>query len=227
MKVCTIDGCEREVRAKGLCSTHYNQAQSNRHRKVEAPCAYCGAPVLKYVSKRRPFCDYACRDAYRREVEPYSTDAPRCKIPAGHQVAVLIAEQRQPATEPDPVARFTACVCPCGTSFLIDRQAFMSHARYCSKVCARRNAKRDRRAREGQPIHWTQVAARDGMACHLCGDECDPDDYTRDGATFLAGITYPSVDHVIPLSLGGPHDLDNVRLAHCLCNALRGTEAVA
>lgn len=226
MKVCSVDGCERKQSCKGLCSTHYNQTLPNRHCKVEVPCAYCGASVVKFASKRRPFCDYACRDAYRRNVEPNKGDAPRCKVPDDHPVAVLVKAQRE-RPEPKVVARFTSCVCPCGTPFLIDRQAFIAHARYCSKVCQRRAHRRDRRAREGAPIHWTTVAERDGLACHLCGDDCDPNDFTRDGTTFLAGITYPSVDHVIPLSLGGPHDLSNVRLAHCLCNSLRGTAAVA
>jgi 5-methylcytosine-specific restriction endonuclease McrA len=238
MKVCSVDGCERKCQAKGMCQRHYKatwrlvngRENGASDRFVEVPCTNCGSLVTKTATaarKYRPFCDYACRDAYRRDVQPNSGDAPRCKVPADHAVALLIAEQRASRSEPRPVARFTACVCPCGTAFLIDREAFMSHARYCSATCARRAHRRDRRAREGMRIHWTRVAKRDGMACHLCGDDCDPDDYTRDGTTFLAGITYPSVDHVIPLSLGGPHDLDNVRLAHMLCNSLRGTVAVA
>lgn len=237
MKVCSVDGCERKHQAKGMCQRHYKATWRNdngrengvRERTVQVPCTYCGDAVTKTataVRKYRPFCDYTCRDAYRRNVEPNKGDAPRCKVPDDHPVAVLVKAQRE-RPEPKVVARFTSCVCPCGTAFLIDRLAFVSHARFCSKVCQRRAHRRDRRAREGAPIHWTTVADRDGLACHLCGDDCDPDDFTRDGTTFLAGITYPSVDHVIPLSLGGPHDLDNVRLAHFLCNSLRGTAAVA
>jgi 5-methylcytosine-specific restriction endonuclease McrA len=31
-----------------------------------------------------------------------------------------------------------------------------------------------------------------------------------------------SVDHIVPLSLGGPHTLDNAQLAHLRCNAIKG-----
>lgn len=39
--------------------------------------------------------------------------------------------------------------------------------------------------------------------------------------------TEVSVDHVLPLSLGGEHSYANVRLAHTLCNVRRGTRPPA
>jgi 5-methylcytosine-specific restriction endonuclease McrA len=33
---------------------------------------------------------------------------------------------------------------------------------------------------------------------------------------------YRSIDHVIPLSLGGEHTYDNARIAHWICNVRRG-----
>lgn len=75
----------------------------------------------------------------------------------------------------------------------------------------------DMRGRRGRP--WRRLQAQvyaTETHCHLCGEWVDP--------------TLPknhrrarSVDHLIPLSLGGPPlDRDNARLAHIGCNSRRG-----
>jgi 5-methylcytosine-specific restriction protein A len=48
--------------------------------------------------------------------------------------------------------------------------------------------------------------------CHLCGM------YINDGER--------SVDHVIPRSLNGTDDIDNLRPAHKLCNSARGNRPI-
>jgi 5-methylcytosine-specific restriction endonuclease McrA len=48
----------------------------------------------------------------------------------------------------------------------------------------------------------------------LCGGQCSWDDVV-DGN---AGDSYPSIDHVRPLSKGGTHEWNNVKLAHRKCN---------
>jgi hypothetical protein len=63
------------------------------------------------------------------------------------------------------------------------------------------------------------VFERDQWVCHLCG-ETVPEQLRV--SAFRAGIyepLAPVVDHVIPLSKGGPHTMDNCRLAHWTCNA--------
>lgn len=64
------------------------------------------------------------------------------------------------------------------------------------------------------------LAARDGWACHLCGEPIDPgaDPESRQGAT---------IDHVIPRSDGGSRwKRSNMRLAHRGCNNARGSHSV-
>lgn len=56
---------------------------------------------------------------------------------------------------------------------------------------------------------------RDGLACAICGRPIDP--HAPRGSA--AGL---SIDHVVPRSRGGGHDLANLRLAHHGCNASRG-----
>lgn len=71
----------------------------------------------------------------------------------------------------------------------------------------KRNQQR-RRALAAEAPHesWTvaEVADAFGTVCYLCGEETMPDER--------------HADHVIPLSLGGPDVLINIRLTHPLCN---------
>jgi 5-methylcytosine-specific restriction endonuclease McrA len=67
----------------------------------------------------------------------------------------------------------------------------------------------------GEPVLMAVIADRDGWRCHICR--------TRVGKK----IAWPhprsaSLDHVVPLSLGGVHDPSNVRPAHLGCNSSKG-----
>lgn len=62
------------------------------------------------------------------------------------------------------------------------------------------------------------IAARDGWGCGICGEFIDENVRHPDPRS-------ASVDHVVPLALGGLDTLENVRLAHLVCNASRGAEA--
>jgi 5-methylcytosine-specific restriction endonuclease McrA len=54
-------------------------------------------------------------------------------------------------------------------------------------------------------VYRRDVFERDGGVCHLCDKPVDP-----------AGW---ALDHVIPISWGGPHCLDNVAVSHPVCNS--------
>ena len=66
-----------------------------------------------------------------------------------------------------------------------------------------------------EEVDRATVCDRDNWTCHICGG---PVDHTVDGNNPLG----PSLDHVIPLSAGGAHSYDNVRLAHRKCNTVKG-----
>lgn len=61
----------------------------------------------------------------------------------------------------------------------------------------------------------------EGGICYLCGEPTDFNDYEIRNGSMVTGNRYPSIDHVIPLSKGGTHAWDNVRLAHRRCNILK------
>jgi 5-methylcytosine-specific restriction endonuclease McrA len=94
----------------------------------------------------------------------------------------------------------------------------------CSDECRvrtrqdkRRRKESRRRANGGDPYSLTDVVRKSDGHCHLCSLPVNltlPGSHP-DGAT---------VDHLIPVSLGGADDIANVALAHRRCNVLRGVK---
>lgn len=111
----------------------------------------------------------------------------------------------------------------CGKQFKTIRHDQIS----CSERCAKRwqRRKKDKRINDincvDDDITLMALYDRDNGICHICGDPCDYEDCTREGNNVTVGITYPSIDHVIPLSKNGLHSWANVRLAHHYCNAIK------
>lgn len=103
-------------------------------------------------------------------------------------------------------------------------------SRYCSPACTEANRNRanwkhvqKRRARlrnnEYEPFDRNEIFDRDSWVCGLCDEAIDP------------SLTWPapgsvSLDHVIPVSLGGPHTRDNVQAAHLGCNVIKGNRVL-
>ena len=112
-----------------------------------------------------------------------------------------------------------------------------TNPKYCSKECSRKAmnmAKKNTpsgrtgnyyvRARKYgceyvAGITLKKLIKRDGLRCAICGEMCDPDD--RSWSEY-SGPTYPSIDHIIPMSKGGGHTWDNVQVAHIICNSEKG-----
>ena len=53
---------------------------------------------------------------------------------------------------------------------------------------------------------------RDGDRCMICGGGLNFD------ATHQGHPEFPTIDHIVPLNSGGSNRLENLRLAHRLCN---------
>lgn len=101
--------------------------------------------------------------------------------------------------------------------------------RFCSRTCQpgvkRRNAawgsEKDPRSRaavygvEYRPIRRSTVFERDAWTCGICSGPVDQ------SLTFPHPMS-PSIDHIMPMSLGGGHVLSNVQCAHLSCNIAKG-----
>lgn len=112
---------------------------------------------------------------------------------------------------------------------------------YCSKSCFNKFTKIAYRKKHGSSntghrlrryglgaaprdsISLDEVIRRDNGICYICGCKVSKEDSWRDDhGYFVCGPTYPTRDHVIPISKGGTHTWDNVRLACKRCNELKG-----
>lgn len=85
----------------------------------------------------------------------------------------------------------------------------------CKKQAkARRRAKG--KAVISAPVSLVDVIKAHGKRCHLCGKAVDVSTANQPKSA--------TMDHVVPLALGGWHDLNNLRPAHHLCNSLKGAQ---
>lgn len=126
-------------------------------------------------------------------------------------------------TEQTSLFNFQKC-CVCGIEFEGNKRRL-----YCNdcRLQMRRQAsnikekKRHKIYSKGDKITLSELYKRDKGICYLCGKICDYSDYVCNGKSIICGNMYPSIDHVKPLSLGGLHTWENVRLAHRICNSIK------
>lgn len=102
-------------------------------------------------------------------------------------------------------------------------------SKYCSKTCQRK-ATRIKKRYEGitvdRDINLKKLAKRDHDQCQICGLLVDWTDKIETDKTVICGDMYPSIDHKIPISLGGLHSWDNVKLAHRICNSRKSNKYI-
>ena len=65
-----------------------------------------------------------------------------------------------------------------------------------------------------------KVYERDKWTCHICGGK------VRRKARWKRDPEMASLDHLVPLSLGGKHSYANVACSHLRCNLTKHTAAV-
>lgn len=108
--------------------------------------------------------------------------------------------------------------------------------KYCSREClnkaqnALREANRRAKIKEAlvdNDISLAKLYQRDRGVCAICGEICNYEDYATKDGHFVAGNTYPSIDHIVPLSKGGSHAWSNIQLAHRRCNTLKSDQIIA
>lgn len=75
-----------------------------------------------------------------------------------------------------------------------------------------------------QRIRWEDFVEHGESKCAICGCEVDPGDiWINENGRKCFGRKYPTVDHIIPLKLGGTDTIDNVQLTCKRCNSKKGS----
>jgi 5-methylcytosine-specific restriction endonuclease McrA len=118
----------------------------------------------------------------------------------------------------------------CGSRFDVN---YRLGNKTCSKRCSlenerivrkknganRRHDKRISRDKRIDNITLKKLYRRDEGKCYLCGGVCNWNDWrVSDNGNKYPGDTYPTIEHVVPISKGGFDSWDNVRLACWKCN---------
>jgi 5-methylcytosine-specific restriction endonuclease McrA len=167
---------------------------------AEPTCRSCGEPlpVTSGAGRPRAYCNEACARAYWR------------------------IQRRKP--------RFDRTCEVCGEDFTTARAT----QRFCSDFCGhkfhrrksdqpwndrrRQNAQLRRARKKGSgtagPVLLKAIRERDQGRCGICGKAI--------GTKVWPHPRSASLDHVVPLSVGGTHDPANVQLAHLECNLAKG-----
>lgn len=201
-------------------------------------CRECGHEFERYVDLH---CKTECpecqrREVERREVERKTASMRRALVRAFR--GVLRVKERE---EREREFLDTVHVCKeCGKKFTMrelresNQWNFSDNPTFCSLSCSRRYHGREwkhrRRSKQRAGdcnMSLRELDERDNHTCYLCGRLTDWDDFHVSGyGNFIAGDMYPSMDHVIPLADGGTHTEGNLRIAHRLCNAIKGDRSV-
>lgn len=190
-RTCSVDGCDSAAWCRGWCHSHYDKW--NAH----------GDPLFRSPGE--------VRDG-KRVCAGCGIDTPlegmrrsRCKECARERSRAYYKYKRK-ADEVNCVA--------CGSTFYGSRDK----NKYCSDDCravglAAIKTVRDRKIKQTTLEYFTreEVFNRDGWVCHICSESISP------------SLKYPhpmsaSLDHVTPISRGGPHTLENSAASHFLCN---------
>lgn len=202
------DGAPRLARCGHLAA--YSPGPARRQCEAcAAPsprvCQRCGISFAGIVTAK--FCSTFCRDVARGVILTGPRDWRKCALPecgvgfVPYRSAVRCCSERHGKTLWNREARATGrAVNPWS-----DRRRSNAQARRARQAGTSTNAS----------VFLSAVVARDGLLCALCGVAVDmelrwPDRMSK------------SVDHVIPISRGGAHTLENCQLAHLSCNSRKG-----
>ncbi|WP_409229186.1 HNH endonuclease [Gudongella sp. SC589] len=233
----------KETREKGfkdLFETHYPDYEyhsgfTNRDSMFKCKCKKCGhvqERMAYYVQPSKVDYNIVCDGC--NEIKRLRQSILDLLVREHNR---MVREQNKSIRENERIEkkeRLKGFVCDeCGTSF----NAVNVNQKYCSVECSNKRDNRikdiNRRTRlkENGGVDWsislTKLIKRDKNRCHICGSKCNKNDYTMDELNnFIVGADYPSIDHVIPVSKGGTHTWDNVKLAHHYCNSIKSNNEV-
>ena len=202
---------DRIANARHIIAKHYpNFEYVSGFVDVDSPvvirCKVCGTErTASMVSLRRDGV-VVCKECARRAREQKQ---------ASERASLLMQRNARSFNSGKQIAlKFCACGAPI--------PAINKRCNDCARNLEHRrwNAKKDKRrkaafTKESSVISLAALYERDHGICHICGTLCD---ITADPNS----NSYPSIDHVLPISKGGKDKWDNVMLAHRLCNSLRG-----
>lgn len=135
--------------------------------------------------------------------------------------------EREELKKQEKIQHLTKVCIVCGKEFV----AIQSKQKTCSLQCKKKwSHRRFKKRLKGKivddDITLEAVYRKDLGVCYLCGCTCNWDDKVIDNGNTIVGNTYPTIEHVKPLSKGGLHEWKNIRLACFRCNTVKSNKDV-
>lgn len=200
-RACIICGKEFEtaIKHKTTCS---DQCKAERRRRYDSEQRQRSAEKEHDWYIKRKYGSEEARQEHLKQIE---------------KAKEVEREKRKKQREAEKLARIRIGICiVCGEEY----RTFNPAQKTCSQVCGKKldYARKQKRIPKKQildkDITLEALFRRDSGVCYLCGKACDWNDKKEN----TVGPNYPSIDHIIPVSRGGLHAWNNVRLAHFSCN---------
>lgn len=198
------------------CSRDCSNRTGGARPRMGRVCEVCGSDYNASYADQRT-CSRTCGEALRRHVTGTRTARP----------GPMHGPPAPPKPKPAPSVRVFFPYCQiCGSSF-----ATPYTVTTCGDSCADEKKKRDRqrhkdvrRARKRNAfvanVYRLRIYERDRWRCQIC------DKPVRRNAVAPDPLA-PTLDHIVPLAVGGTHEPANCQLAHFLCNSRKAATGPA
>ena len=230
-------------------SLSYNQAYYEAHKapavEEDRACGFCGAMFRCSTRARRKFCSDDCRTQATRErikaenkqrrefttlICPYCGSSFHVSSNFNQKYCSQSCSRKATRDNYSQQCSADGCVRPvrargmCSMHYHRWRRATVGEPNPVWDERRRANYElRRARKKTNGPVEKflnVEVFERDDWLCGLCGEQVDKDLMWPDPMS-------ASLDHIIPLSRGGEHTLDNVQLAHLVCNIRKNNQVTA
>ena len=237
--------------AQLCCSSECANKKSHEKRKRYNNCAVCGKPFWKPNAHRFKYCSPECQKAalanrpkkekptptvYTRQCEwcdtTFTTPYPNKKYCSDSCCYNGNLRDKRKQWADAYVPRTFICK-ECGAEFTTECGS--PRTAFCCDVCAEtyerkrehattrhkqymrgKKAERERQIARAfiEAVSFESIYNRDCGVCQICGLPVHPTkgvDNSWDG----------TIDHIVPLSVGGEHSMANCQLAHRICNSIK------
>jgi len=204
---CSVGTCDRPARSSGLCNGHYQRwrryGDPEHSERVHLDNQDCSVSTCDRPARIRGLCD----GHYGRWRTTGSVDADR----------PLRAKGKSVCGGKSAYARGCRCEL-CREAERRRRQDWRRSNPDKARAQSLRASHKRRAVKasvESSVYDAAEVMQRDGWRCGICGQQI--------GRSYK----YPhprsaSIDHIVPLSVGGANTPDNVQAAHLTCNVKKG-----
>lgn len=212
---CSVAECEEPVNCRGMCKPHYRKDYYLRNKAHENATnkAYLGARPEYQKARSAAYGELrwgAERMARKAAVES--------RLAATHKECTKCADYLPKSEFHSDTRRRDGLYSSCKSCFRLTMRSWEKRnpdvvAMKSRNTCAVRKARKLGQA-HGEPVNYPAILERDGMTCHLCGDD-------------IPSLDSLHFDHVIPLSKGGAHSMANIKPSHARCNLSKGAKLIA